>query len=143
MGAWGVVACSGTVFMRIGQRSLAHAPSTVTSFWCFAINTVLWLPPGSIPPAVRVPFLWPKTPADAIGFPEVPVIIWVCAVISGFAGGLMIQGQAVTLRYIDVGTYSTLVSPLALVFGFLMDLASEKKAQPIQVILGILLAILG
>jgi len=55
----------------------------------------------------------------------------------------MIQGQAITLRYIDVGTYSTLVSPLALVFSFFMDLTSGKTSKPIHVVIGILLATFG
>jgi hypothetical protein len=141
--AWGCVACLGTVFMRIVQRQLVHVPSQVTSFWCFAINTVLWFPPGSIPPEIRLPVLWPTTPADSIGFDKVPVIVWVCAAVSGLTGALLIAGQAIVLRYIDVGTYSTLVAPLSLVFGFLIDLFSSGEAKPMRVICGVLIAVIG
>eukprot|EP00747_Dinoflagellata_sp_TGD_P021708 gnl/TRDRNA2_/TRDRNA2_128653_c1_seq1.p1 gnl/TRDRNA2_/TRDRNA2_128653_c1~~gnl/TRDRNA2_/TRDRNA2_128653_c1_seq1.p1 ORF type:complete len:217 (-),score=20.40 gnl/TRDRNA2_/TRDRNA2_128653_c1_seq1:48-698(-) len=140
---WGLVACFGSVFMRIVQRSLTHVPSTVTSFWCFAINTVLWFPPGSIPPEIRVPFLWPSTSQDAIGLSEVPRAVWICTMASGVMGALIIAGQAVTLSYIDVGTYSNLMAPLSLVFSFVMDAVSQNNSQTPQAVMGVLLAVAG
>lgn len=138
--AWGVVACLGTSFMRIVQRSLTHVPPTITTFWCFAINTVLWFPPGSMPPEVRVPFLWPATPQDASGFGAVPASVWICTLFSGVMGALMIAGQAIVLRYIDVGTFSNVISPLGLALSFVVDFFSPGSHTPLRVALGVLLA---
>jgi MFS family permease len=141
--AWCLLACLGTVFMRIVQRSLTHVPSTVTSFWCFAINTVLWFPPGSIPPEIRLSFLWPQTAEDRIGLQQVPPFVWVCTLFSGMMGALIVAGQAVTLRYIDVGTYSNLCAPLSLVCSFLVDALSQSSPQSPRVVFGVSLAVIG
>jgi hypothetical protein len=106
---WVGVAVLGTIFMRVVQRTMGEVPSSVSSFWCCAINTVLWLPPGSIPPRIRVPFLWPATPEDHISFYDVSAFVWACTFVSGAMGAFFIAGQAMTLRFIDVGTYSTLI----------------------------------
>lgn len=140
---WGLVACLGSVFMRIVQRRLTHVPSIVTSFWCFAINAVLWFPPGSIPPEIRVPFLWPTTPQDHLGLGAVPASIWLATMFSGCLGALMISGQAITLKYIDVGTFSTLIAPLNLVFSFAITAFTTSTPQPPRAMYGVLLAILG
>lgn len=141
--SWAMVACLGTVFMRIVQRRLTHVPGEVTSFWCFAINTVLWFPPGSIPPEIRISFLWPETPQDAVGFAQVPIFVWACTAVSGLLGALMISGQAFTLRYIDVGTFSNLIQPLNLVFSLVVVTATQKTLPQARVMGGVLLAILG
>jgi len=140
---WCSVACLGTVFMRVIQRSIANVPSSVTSFWCFALNTILWFPPGSSPPKLRVPILWPPTPQDAQSLDFVPPVVWMCAILSGCMGAVMIAGQAVALSHIDVGTYSNLVSPLNLVFSFLVDLVSQDTVPKLRVLIGVTLAVAG
>eukprot|EP00928_Gymnodinium_smaydae_P037525 TRINITY_DN2602_c0_g1_i1.p1 TRINITY_DN2602_c0_g1~~TRINITY_DN2602_c0_g1_i1.p1 ORF type:complete len:379 (-),score=44.11 TRINITY_DN2602_c0_g1_i1:309-1445(-) len=140
---WGLVACCGTVLMRIIQRSLVGVSSSMTSFWCFAVNTLLWFPPGSVPPEIRLPFLWPKTPDDVVHLAAIPASVWGCAIASGCLGGIVIAVQAVTLRYIDVGTYSTLVAPMCLIFSFIVDCLMQQSLQPPRVMCGILLAVVG
>lgn len=112
---WVIVAAAGTGAMRIVQRSNAAIPPIVFMFWGYVLNTLLWLPPGCIPPKVRVPFLWPSVPQDSTNMFGLPVSTWIVMSLSGVLGASIMLAQGQALKYLDVGTYSMLVTPLALV----------------------------
>jgi drug/metabolite transporter (DMT)-like permease len=116
---WILVAASGTGVMRLVQRSNDKVPGVVLMFWGYTLNTLLWLPPGSIPPKLRIPILWPSLPQDSTDLFLLPKETWAVMFASGFLGaGIMLaQGQA--LKHLDVATFSMIVTPLALVLSVL------------------------
>jgi drug/metabolite transporter (DMT)-like permease len=112
---WVIVAAAGTGAMRIVQRSNAAIPPIVFMFWGYVLNTLLWLPPGCIPPKIRVSFLWPSVPQDSTDLFGLPMSTWIVMLLSGVLGASIMLAQGQALKYLDVGTYSMLVTPLALV----------------------------
>jgi hypothetical protein len=116
---WILVAQSGSAVMRVVQRSDDSTPGPVLMFWGYCLNTLLWLPPGSIPPKVRLPFLWPAVPQDKYDVWSIPLASFGVMALSGVLGALLMVCQGQALKHLAVGTYSTLVTPLGLVFTML------------------------
>merc|ERR1711957_1099952 len=115
--------------MRIVQRSNETVPGVVLMFWGYTLNTLLWLPPGSIPPKLRIPFLWPSLPQDGHDLFQTPAEVWGIMFLSGFfgAGIMLAQGQA--LKHLDIATYSMICTPLALVLSVLHSALSNSLDQ--------------
>lgn len=126
---WILVAACGTGAMRIVQRSNETVPGVVLMFWGYTLNTLLWFPPGSIPPKLRIPFLWPSLPQDGYDLFQTPAEVWGIMLLSGFLGaGIMLaQGQA--LKHLDIATYSMICTPLALVLSVLHSALSNSLDQ--------------
>lgn len=135
---WATVACSGTAFMRMIQRSLKHVPSPVSSFWMYALNTLGWC-------GVQMGASILQSPMEQVNTPLtlVPAFVWRSAVLAGFFGAFIIAVQAVALRYIDIGTFSNLVSPLFLVLSFFSDLVHKGTLPQAHVLGGVCIAVLG
>merc|ERR1712107_678671 len=81
----------------------------------YVLNTLLWLPPGRIPPKLRVPFLWPTIPQDAYNVWAIPASAWAIMILSGVLGAGIMTAQGQALKHLDVGTYALVVTPLGLV----------------------------
>jgi hypothetical protein len=110
---WGVVMCIGTAVMRTSQRKIPTTPAVTTTFYGYAMNALMWLPPGGL--RMRIPMLWPaEIPQDDIPEDTEPLPVWICMALGGILGALLIALQGIVLVYLDVGTYSMWVSPLYL-----------------------------
>jgi len=139
--AWVSVAALGTGTMRVVQRSNDAVPGTVLTFWGFAINSMLWFPPGCVPPELRVEVLWPPVPQDQHDINNTPVITWIIMCFSGILGAALMVVQGWALQHLDVGTYSMTVTPLGLVFSTLYGALQKPLAH--VVILGVVLQVLA
>jgi hypothetical protein len=105
--------CIGTAVMRTSQRKIPTTPAVTTTFYGYAMNALMWLPPGGL--RMRIPLLWPaEIPQDDIPEDTEPLPVWLCMVLGGILGALLVALQGVVLQYLDVGTYSMWVSPLYL-----------------------------
>lgn len=138
---WVLVAASGTANCRIVQRSNHQLPGIVLMFWGYALNALLWLPPGCIPPQLRVPILWPPVAADKNDLFETPVMTWVFMLMSGVLGASTTFFQGKALKYLEVGTFAVIVTPLTLV----LCVVYSALEQPLGIVvwLGITLQILS
>merc|ERR1719291_1040473 len=138
---WTLVAACGTGIMRIVQRSNAEVSGTVLMLWGYILNTLLWLPPGSIPPKLRVPGLWPAVPQDSHDVFAIPATSWAIMATSGCLGAAVMASQGHALKHLDVATYSIMVTPLSLVLNVLYS--SFQKPQGTLVWVGIVLQVMA
>jgi len=138
---WVLVAAGGTATMRIVQRSNKSVPGTVLTFWGYVINTILWFPPGCIPPQLRIPFLWPSVPADKADLFALPATIWIVMLLSGVFGAGVMVAQGLALKHLDVAMFSTIVTPLGLVLTTLYSALKAPLGWPALV--GVLLQVVA
>ena len=98
-----------------------------------------WLPPGAL--SWRIPFLWPREPQDQYPADSLPLAVWLCMVLGGVFGGLLVALQGIVLVYLDVGTFSMWVAPIFLV----LSTAWQGLTSPLpsRVFAGIGLQVVG
>jgi hypothetical protein len=111
---WAVIAFCGTSGMRIVQRTSMEMAPAKLAFWGYVVNVFLWFPPGCLP-YMRVPILWPPSPADEQRIFEVPAMTWAALAMSGVFGASIMIVQGLVLQHLDVGTYSISLAPMILV----------------------------
>lgn len=138
---WVLVAEIGGGLMRVVQRTNDHMSGLTLTFWGYFINTLLWMPPGCIPPKLRVPFLWPEVVQDQYDVWAIPPFTWVVMCLSGVFGGLIMVTQGLALENLDVGTYSMTFTPLVLVLSILYGAFSHNLG--LMVWIGITLQVIG
>jgi len=137
---WVCVASCGTANCRIVQRSNDKLPGTVLMFWGYALNALLWFPPGCIPPSLRVPVLWPSVPADVNDQWLTPATTWANMLMSGVFGAACTFFQGKALQHIEVSTFAVICTPFALVLSVLYSALEQSLAGLVW--LGISLQIL-
>ena len=138
---WGVVMCIGTAFMRTSQRKIPKTPAATTTFYGYALNTLLWLPPGAF--RCRIPFLWPTELQDEISDHAHPWPVWLAVALGGILGALLVALQGVVLVYLDVGTYSMWVSPLYLMLSTVWQGFASGATLPRRALAGVFLQVVG
>jgi len=138
---WLIVAEIGGGAMRVVQRQNDKMSGLTLTFWGYFLNTLLWLPPGSIPPKLRIPFLWPAVVQDKYDIWSIPPLTWGSMILSGVFGGLIMVTQGLALEHLEVGLYSMTFTPLVLVLSILYGALSKDLGWMVWT--GVSLQVLG